>query len=108
MTRRILYVAGLVVLLLAIPPYVEARGLECADYISSPRGKMAARGHLIGTETVTETTTHSMSGTFGKKGVGTATPTMTKTTTRKYEVGYYKMEDGSTQKVDCRNYTIQR
>lgn len=108
MTRRILYAAGLVALLLAIPDFVDARGLECADRISSHRRDAPASGHLIGTTTVTETTTYGMSGSAGTRSIAEVRPTITKTTSSTYQIGTYEMEDGQILEVDCRNYMIRR
>jgi hypothetical protein len=90
---------------------IDELGLDCADYISSGAYDKPLEGHLIGTEdvTVVSTSTLSTSGTVGggpvpgTLGGGTSD---TETTTIKFEVGYYKMSDGSTLRIDCRTYTI--
>lgn len=108
MIRRILFAACLAVLLIALPSYVGARGLACAERISSRRGDRPAAGHLIGTETITETDTYRMGGTLGQRGTGSIDTARTRTVSRTYQVGTYEMNDGRQLKVDCRNYTIRR
>lgn len=70
---------------------------ECADYISSSWNDDPAMGTLVGTETRTESYTIEL----GYEGSGVS---YTETVT--YDVGYYRMQDGTTNQVDCRDYTL--
>ncbi len=87
---------GLAILLasggLATPAWAE-----CANYISSGANDQPASGTLVGTETRTESRTIEV----GYEGSGVS---YTETVT--YDVGYYRMEDGSTTTVACRDYTV--
>jgi hypothetical protein len=91
--------------------YADDMGLDCADYISSGAYDEPLEGQLIGSEdvTVVTSTTLSTSGTVGggavpaSLGGGTSD---TQVTTIEYEVGYYRMSDGSTLRIDCRTYSI--
>jgi hypothetical protein len=92
---------------------MEEAGLDCADYISSGAYDKPLEGHLIGTEDVTVVTSSTLS-TSGSVGGGPVPGTLgggtsdTQVTTVEYEVGYYKMSDGSILRIDCRTYTIAR
>jgi hypothetical protein len=98
--RRTIAVAALLIgAISGIATAMEA--LPCADFISSGIGDDPLTGHLTGTESVTETLTFNIKTEPG--GVG-STITSTKTVT--YEVGIYRMSDGSQLKIDCRTYTI--
>jgi hypothetical protein len=91
----------------------EDMALDCADYISSGEYDKPLEGHLLGTEdvTVVTSTTLSTSGTVGggavpgSLGGGTSD---TQVTTVEYEVGYYKMSDGTILRIDCRTYSVAK
>ena len=70
--------------------------LDCADYISGygPGGPMA--GSLLGEQLVTEEFTFGVDAGINAGIRGTV----------QYKVGYYRMNDGQTFRVDCRTYTL--
>jgi hypothetical protein len=77
---------------------------DCATYLSSGERDQPMSGELLGTETVTESYTvgGGVSGGTGTVGGG-AKGEYTRTVT--YQVGYYRMSNGGTQRIDCRTYT---
>lgn len=83
----------------AVGPVRAADALPCAEYISSSIDSEPGVGHLIGSETRTETITYTIEASPG--GVGSST-TVTKSWT--YEVGIYEM-NGVRFRMDCRDYT---
>lgn len=93
----------------AAESYLE-EGLGCADWISSGEYDDPMEGYLIGTSTVTESSTSGV-GTSGSIGGGAVpgqlggSTTDSKTVNETYEIGYYRMSDGSTIRIDCRSYT---
>jgi hypothetical protein len=87
-------VAGLVV------PAAAADALPCAEYISTMGWATPGTGHLLGTESRTETFTYVINASPGNVGSST---TVTRTVT--YEVGYYSI-NGQVEMVDCRDYTL--
>ena len=81
---------GLAIFVLAVVP-VGGLVAECAPYVTSSFKDGPHSGTLTGTESVT----YSISG----GGLGyTGSYSVT------YDVGYYKMADGSMKKLDCRTY----
>jgi hypothetical protein len=92
---------------------MEEAGLDCADYISSGAYDKPLEGYLLGTEDVTVVKSNSLN-SGATVGGGPVPATVsgggseTETTTIEYEVGYYKMSDGSILRIDCRTYTIAR
>jgi hypothetical protein len=87
--------------------------LDCADYISSGEYDKPLEGHLLGTEDVTIVKSSSLN-SGATVGGGPVPATVsgggsdTETTTIEYEVGYYKMSDGTILRIDCRTYTIAK
>ncbi|MCI0434081.1 MAG: hypothetical protein L0271_10675 [Gemmatimonadetes bacterium] len=74
-------------------PARAAKALPCADYISGPGPDAAPlSGWLTGTSTVT------LELQVKPGGIGTGI-------TETFEVGYYRMSDGTTLRIDCRTYT---
>lgn len=65
---------------------------DCAFYVSSSIDDDPASGWLTGTETREERIQAQPGGVGGS-------------ITRTYEIGWYRMTDGSTQILDCRDYT---
>lgn len=108
MTRHTRYLLCLVALFATFPALAQAGRLECAQFISGSRGDGPSSGYLTGSATVTETTTNTIGGTFGRRDQAGITSGRTRTTSTTYEVGTYRMNDGTTVEVDCRNYTIRR
>jgi hypothetical protein len=81
---------GLAIFVLAVVP-VGGLVAECAPYVTSSFEDGPHSGTLTGTESVT----YSISGGgLGYSGSYSVT----------YDVGYYKMEDGSMTRLDCRTY----
>jgi len=70
--------------------------LPCADYVSGSGAGGPKSGHLIGEMLVEEEVAAGINA--GAHASGTAH--------RSWNVGYYRMNDGSTLRLDCRTYTV--
>ena len=69
--------------------------MDCADYISGSLDDGPASGHLIGEQLVTEEFAFGVDAGLQAGLTGTV----------QYYVGYYRMNNGKTLRVDCRTYT---
>jgi hypothetical protein len=88
---------------LALAPGAKALA-ECADYVSSGAGDQPLTGTLVGSRTVTQSTSQTFTGSFNTKLSGGSYQYQRSTTTT-YEVGTYLMSDGTTQQIRCDTYT---
>jgi hypothetical protein len=95
---------GLVTLLvLAVTAWPVAALTPCVQYITTAADDAPNSGYLFGTRTETTSSTFSYSGSwsylnFGGVFNGSSTRTQT------YEVGVYRMDDGTYQNVRCDTY----
>ena len=98
--------AGRTLLIAALVLAPGAKALaECADYISSGAGDQPLTGRLIGSRTVTQSTSQTFSGSISMKLTGGNYQYQTSTTTT-YEVGYYEMSNGEVKAIRCDSYTF--
>ena len=74
---------------------------ECAPYISGPGSGDPLNGYLLGSET--RTFSFHVGTKVEPGGIGGS---MGGTYTIQWEVGYYRMSDGTTLAIDCRFYRL--
>ena len=98
-TGRMLLIAVLV-----LAPGAKALA-ECADYISTGAGDQPLTGRLIGSRTVTQSSSQTFTGNFNTRLSG-GSYQYQRTTTTTYDVGVYEMSDGTKVEVRCDTYTL--
>ena len=91
--RRTMWKGWMVLGLMAVS--AGAVRADCAQFVTSGAGDQPMNGYLIGTKTV--------SGSIGGRGVG-----LLATYTESYEVGLYRMSDGSTAVLSCFDYSVHK
>jgi len=100
-------ITGSVPALALVLAFAAAAWADCAPYISTGINDPPGVGTLIGTETRTEVVRETIeivvSGS-GSGASGSVKRTITRETTRSYQVGTYLMSDGSRVRVDCSTY----
>ena len=102
--KRFVKGTGLLTLLvLAVTAWPVAASTPCVQYITTAADDRPNSGYLWGTSTETTSSTFSYSGSWSYMNFG-GVFNGSSTRTQSYEVGTYKMDDGTFQRVRCDTY----